>query len=100
MKCSRTFHSELSVGFGVGRWEVDASRHVHANVVEDQHVSGSFLLNLNILKENKNIWLRTPQQWKNTYLTFLTTGECPAFRMFLELKYTRGKTLVPYTNQH
>lgn len=46
-----TFDPELRVGSGVGCWEVNASCHVHTDVVEDQHVSGSVLLDLNILRE-------------------------------------------------
>lgn len=50
-----TFHSELGVGFGIGGWEVHGSCHVHADIVEDQHVSGSLLLDLNILDGRTNI---------------------------------------------
>lgn len=48
-----TFDPELSVGFGIGCREVNSSGHVHTDIIEDQHVFGSFLFNLHVLKQKE-----------------------------------------------
>lgn len=63
----QTFHTQLSVGPGIGRREVNGSRHVHAHVVEDEHVSRCFFFHLNILQTNKRQGVN-PELWLLAYI--------------------------------
>lgn len=60
---AQTFNTQLSAGSGIGRREVHGSRHLHLDVVEDEHVSSSFLLLLNILPTNKTNGDACPSGW-------------------------------------